>query len=157
MKKDKYVRPATLDDVLWLSSRLRQEDTDEIHASTGNSPLNSMLYGIVHSDPCNTLIGEAGEVVGIYGAVPLPGSPDVGVVWMHCTPDLEKYPFQFLRRCRARVLELHQKYRMLMNYVDARNTVHIRWLRWCGFKFLNIQPHGFEQRPFYEFVRVAYV
>ena len=54
------------------------------------------------------------------------------------------------------VVEIFQKrYRVLYNFIDARNTLHIKWLKWCGFTF--IQKHydyGYEKRLFYEFVRI---
>jgi hypothetical protein len=53
------------------------------------------------------------------------------------------------------VQTLQQNYDVLFNLVDERNTLHIRWIQWCGFTFVNRHPAlGAEQRPFLEFVRI---
>lgn len=80
---------------------------------------------------------------------------DIGSVWLLGAQELNNYSLYFLRHCRSWVNKLQEDYIVLWNYVDARNKVHIRWLKWCGFTFLRlINNHGVEQRPFYEFERV---
>ena len=62
----------------------------------------------------------------------------------------------FLRQSKEMLRELHQQFILLFNEVDARNTTHIRWLRWMGFIFVRYRPnYGAEGRPFYEFCRVT--
>lgn len=152
---NKYVRPATLEDIEMLAPRLRTADVEEVRAAIGFYSVAYLTQAYLASDPCYVMVGEEGELVGIYGVVPNPVQLNSGAVWMHCTDDLVKYPFQFLRRCRAEINALHDDYELLFNFIDARNTVHVKWLRWSGFKFINYhQNYGKEQRPFYEFVRI---
>ena len=59
----------------------------------------------------------------------------------------------FLRESRKVVNLLNHKYKLLWNYVDCRNELHLRWLKWCGFKFLRKINYGVNQKPFYEFIK----
>ena len=44
---------------------------------------------------------------------------------------------------------------MIWNYVDARNVVHIKWLKWLGFTIINKHNQfGIGRIPFYEFVKI---
>lgn len=150
-----YVRPATIQDIMWLIPRLRQADIDEVQAYLGIHPGDLLPQQLTLSDPCNVMVAETGEVVGIFGVFPAPDEPGLGYVWMHCTDSLAKFPFQFLRRCIKGVKDLQEKYRVLTNVVDARNEVHIKWLKWCGFRFIaRHEQMGVAGLPFYEFVRI---
>ncbi|WP_018123373.1 hypothetical protein [Desulfovibrio oxyclinae] len=152
---NKYVRPATIEDIKVLAPQLRSADVEEVRAAIGEYSVAYLERAFYASDPCYVMLGEEGDLVGIYGVVPNPLQLNSGAVWMHCTDTLEKYPFQFLRRSREGADRLHDTYDLLYNFVDARNTVHIKWLRWSGFKFINYHPnHGKGKRPFYEFVRI---
>ena len=90
--------------------------------------------------------------VAVLGVVP---NGDVGFVWLMATPDLQKIGVPFLRECMRVVQLYNDRYLVLSNFVDARNKLHIRWLRWCGFKFINKHKrYGVAQIPFYEFARI---
>lgn len=152
---NRYVRPATLDDVEVLAPRLRSEDVEEVKAVLGFYSRAYLEDAVRASAPCYVMLGEQEELVGIYGVIPCLTQLNAGAVWMHCTDDLAKYPFQFLRRSKRGVEELLQSYDILFNHVDARNTVHIKWLQWSGFSFINLHPnYGEGKLPFYEFVRI---
>ena len=151
-----YVRPATIDDLNYLAPRLREADVEEIKAACGIEPWAALLLEYDLSEEKITMVGEQGEAVGIYGITPVTRLD--ALVWLHATEDLKNYPFQFLRRCRAEVNRLNQKYPVLWNFVDARNELHINWLRWCGFTFIKRhEEHGVQKKPFYEFVRIGHV
>ena len=82
--------------------------------------------------------------------------PRVGAVWMLCSPKILKYRRRFAKESRQWIEAMHQRYDLLWNVVDERNAVHIRWLTWCGFTFINRhETLGVAQVPFLEFVRVA--
>lgn len=149
-----YVREARMADAFDLASRLRQADKDEVRAAAGLLPVAALHEGILTSDPCHTMCKASGEVVAVFGVAPQP-EPLLGGVWMLASPGLEDLQRPFLRKCRDWVDELNARYPILFNYVDARNTLHIKWLRWCGFTFINLhEAYGFERKPFYEFVRI---
>lgn len=150
------IRPATLEDAQFLSTRLREEDLAELKACSGRTPIEALRAGVQDG---RAWVGcYNGEPYGIFGVAPFPGDPTIGNPWMVATADLPKHQRYFIRTCREWVAKLHEGYTLLFNYVDARNEVHIRWLQWCGFTFLNRhEKFGVEQRPFFEFVRLSNV
>jgi hypothetical protein len=61
----------------------------------------------------------------------------------------------FLRKSKEQLQQLFSNYSVLFNVVDARNTVHIRWIKHMGFTFVAEHAEwGPEKRLFYEFVRI---
>ena len=52
------------------------------------------------------------------------------------------------------VEEKVDQYSLLLNYVDADNTVSMKWLKSLGFKFIKLLDYGVGQKPFYQFVRI---
>jgi hypothetical protein len=150
-----HLKPATLEEAIALSQDLRPEDEAEIRAMSGQDPGLSLLHGVRCSDLPTTILDDDGEILGMFGAVSLGDNPRLGVVWMLCSPKILKHRRRFAKESRQWVDAMQQYYDLLWNVVDTRNTVHIRWLQWCGFTF--IQRHealGVEQRPFLEFVKV---
>ena len=64
----------------------------------------------------------------------LAGIEDDGRVWMLCTPAILDFPLTFAREAK-RFIESRTE-RVLWNYVDKRNTVHIKLLKFLGFTLL---------------------
>ena len=109
--------------------------------------------GVALSDPCYAAV-DGETVLVLFGVYPQPGAADVGIVWLLGSDDITTYSRLFLRLCRPWLEKLQGQYRILRNWIDARNEVHIRWLKWSGFTFLRrIERFGVEGRPFYEFMR----
>jgi hypothetical protein len=147
------VRSATLADVYSMAPRLREADKSEIRAATGRDPLASLRDGLARSRSCKVGLTPEGEPAVIWGVVPI--DPMVGGVWALATDQLSKHKIQFLRGSREHLEEMQKQFPLLMNVVDARNTLHIDWLKWLGFTFIAEHPSwGVEQRLFYEFVRI---
>ena len=146
------VRPSVLNDCHVIAENIREDDRREILAMNGEEPLDAMVSGFIYSDnPRTVLVGDT--PVAMFGSGEV--EPGVGVVWLLGTDGIEDISIQFLRESKHWLEQLHDKYEMLFNYVDERNTVHIKWLRWLGFKFINRhEQFGVENRPFIEFVRI---
>jgi hypothetical protein len=148
-----YVRESLVGDVSKLAPVMRQADIDEVKAASGHSPEVALLMGMCHSRPAYTFLDPEGNVAGMFGVVP---STEIsGAVWMLGGTSVERYPITFLKNCRKWTDHLNELYPVLFNVVDERNELHIKWLKWMGFSFINKhEAYGVEQRPFYEFVRV---
>ena len=99
-----------------------------------------------------TIFNPKNKPIGIFGVDDVGNG--VGGIWLLATKDLATIKIAFLKQCREVVKVLNQKYKILWNYVDCRNEVHIKWLKWCGFKFLRKTNYGVLQKPFYEFIRI---
>lgn len=149
------VRSARAGDAAELAPRLRGADLQEIKASLGADPLSILERGIADSDPCYAVVDGEGRPFALFGAVPDSSNTEVGLVWLLASDDLVKHSCFVLRNSRRWVEKLHRRYRVLWNFVDGRNEVHLRWLKWCGFTFVQlIEQYGVEQRPFYEVAKV---
>ena len=71
---------------------------------------------------------------------------------MLCTPVIYKYPVAFARGAKRFVESRTEP--LLWNVVDERNKVHLRLLKFLGFKFLQKISFGPNQLSFIEFCRV---
>ena len=82
----------------------------------------------------------------------------MGKIWMlghrSMTSDYQDVR-AFLRNSPIELNKFHMNYPILFNYVDARNTTHVKWIKYMGFSI--IQEHatfGVEGRLFYEFAKI---
>jgi hypothetical protein len=150
-----FIRSANIADARRVALRLRRSDLQEIKANLGEDPFVVLERGIVQSSPSYAVVNEADQALALFGVVPDTGDADVGLVWLLASDELARHPFFVLRNTRKWVEILNQQYRVLWNHIDARNELHLRWLRWSGFTLLRrIENFGVEQRPFYEFEKV---
>ena len=147
-----HLRVATEQDCIYLSENLRKEDYQEIKAVSGLPPLASLIIGLRISDVPLVICDENNKPVAMLGVVP---QGLFGVIWMVGTEELKKISLSFIKNCKGVCDVLQKNYQLLCNFVDARNTLHINWLKWMGFSFINKhQRYGVERRLFYEFVKI---
>ena len=144
-KLDQYVHPITVEAALEVASNLRPDDRREIEEGRGLDP-------IIH------LPEAARKGSGVWFEVPngktagLAGVDAGGIIWMICTPAIHEYPITFAREAKRFVESRTEP--LLWNIVDKRNTVHLKLLKFLGFKFLREIKHGPNQLSFIEFCRV---
>jgi len=150
------VRPSLLSDVSVVAENMRKEDVDEVKAHTGGCPKGSLLYAYFMSKPCLTVISRHGHLMAMGGVVP--EGENIGRIWLLGCQSMFDDSIDkrwFLRKSKEKLAEMQSLYPLLFNMVDARNEVHVNWIRWLGFTF--IKKHlewGPEQMMFYEFVRI---
>lgn len=144
------------DDAYSLFTRLRKADLEELKAGRGVTPLEALLQGIHNSDHCFTILNPWKVPLAIFGTVPT-ADPNYSIIWMLGSDELVDYKIEFLRRSRKWIDRLHllTKSPILGNWVDARNGVHIKWLKWVGCNFVNKLNMGVEQLPFLEFMHLG--
>lgn len=151
-------RESTVADVFALASNVRPEDLAEIKASMGTSVEAALMIGVLHSKPCLTIVddNDGSTVLGMFGAVPSDEEVNAGAIWLIASKDLmDVAKNQFIRESRKWVSTFQEKYELLHNVVDARNEVHIKFLRWCGFTFLQkLEGYGVNGETFIEFARL---
>ena len=144
-KLDQYVHPITEEAAAEVASNLRPDDLREVVEGHGLDPMAELLR-----------VARIGSAV--YFTVPdgktagLAGVGDDGTIWMVCTPDIERYPITFAREAKRFVDSREEP--LLWNIVDCRNTVHLKLLKFLGFKFLRKVKNGPYQLDFIEFCRV---
>ena len=71
---------------------------------------------------------------------------------MLCTPAILEYPVTFAREAKRFINSSEEP--LLWNIVDKRNKVHLKLLKFLGFKFLQEISHGPKKLSFIEFCRV---
>lgn len=74
---------------------------------------------------------------------------------MLCTPVILDFPVTLARECKRYVEGRKEK--LLWNMADERNTVHLKLLRFLGFKFLRRLKYGPNNLSFIEFCKINYV
>ncbi len=151
-----YARPSTEADAIDLAPRLREADIQECAAMSGNDPLVSLLHGVREGTETLSIMGDDDEVIGMFGIHHMPDlGPGQATVWMMSSPSLIKIKNEFIRQTGDFLRLFHRQYPLLWNLVDARNVLHLAWLKRTGFSFINRYDNfGPEKRTFYEFVRI---
>ena len=140
-----FIHPITYEAALEVATNLRSDDRREVVEGHGLNPMILL-----------PLAAEEGSAV--YFTVPdgktagLAGVGDGGAIWMLCTPEIERYPITFAREAKRFVDSREEP--LLWNIVDCRNTVHLKLLKFLGFKFLRKVTHGPNNLQFIEFCRV---
>ena len=142
----KYIHPLTPEVAYEVASNLRPDDFREISEGYGLDPkvylpIMAREYpsGVYFTSPSGKIAGMAG--VGKQGDI-----------WMLCTPVIYEKPILFAREAKRYVDSRTEP--LLWNIVDSRNTVHLKLLKFLGFKFLRKLKHGPNNVTFIEFCRV---
>jgi len=139
-----YIHPVTIKAALEVASNLRPEDRRELEEGHGTNVLEYFLE--VSRDPNNVWFEVPnGKTAGMAGV------SKEGNIWMLCTPAILEYPFTFAREAKRFVDSRTEP--LLWNIVDKRNTVHLKLLKFLGFKFLREIRHGPNNLTFIEFAK----
>lgn len=147
-----HVKRATEDDIKNIAPRLRQIDKDEIMASSGSVPEECLLRALNDFPALGTwAVYNNGTPEIIFGCT-LSADPNMGIPWMVSTDALAKAPREFIKKCKMWITGFQKQFPVLKNFVSAKNTLHIRWLKWCGFEFVQLHGEfGAGKEPFWEF------
>lgn len=150
-----YLRKADVDDVEHVAAHIRTEDAEEVGA-LGFSPLDALLLSFDRSDIAYTLLEPSGTPCAIVGVSPSPYGDPWGLIWLLGTSGIERVPMTFLRHSRAALDLLYAESgkTVLYNYSYAKNSLHHRWLKWLGFKFLRKVNLGPDRAEFIEFAQI---
>ena len=141
----KYIRDATPEVAYEVASNLRAEDLSEAVEGWGLNPLIELPLATQRGF-CVSFVVPNGETAGLAGIID-------GQIWMMCTPAIHKYPVTFAREAKRFIDSRPEK--LLFNVVDKRNVVHLKLLKFLGFKFIREIPFGPNQLPFIEFIKCA--
>jgi len=143
------IRPSELSDIVYLKSRLRQEDVDEIYASNHLTPTDALTYSFYLSKVCLTIVKD--EPIGMFGIVEDPTDSDRAIIWMLGSDRMSKVSRNIIRDARDFIDGLMDSYGTLYNHVDARNGKSIRWLEHLGAEIDDAVTFGREGLPFHKF------
>lgn len=149
-----FTRRATIADADNLAAKLIGPDRTEVEALTG---LPAELCVPAAVGRCveayaSGFAASPGEVSLLWGADPLPGIPDVGIIWMLSSPDIFDYPQVFAPKVKEGFTQLASKYLVLTNFTLCDNHAHHKLITWLGGVFIRrVEKFGAASLPFYEF------
>ena len=141
-----YIHPITVEAAIEVASNLRPDDRREVEEGHGHDPLEVLTLA-AKDLPCVYFTVPNGKTAGMAGV------NNDGAIWMLCTTAIHEYPITFAREAKRYVDR--QEHKLLWNIVDKRNKVHLKLLRFLGFKFLREFPYGPNQITFIEFAKCA--
>lgn len=131
-----------------IAARMRTADREEVLAASGRSPLAALAYSFRKSSCCWTAVID-GRPELMWGVGDINILAGVGAPWLLGTDAVEENFRVFLRVSSNWPAQLLQRYSVLRNFVDARNTVSVRWLEWLGFQLLDpVEFRGHQFRLF---------
>lgn len=146
---DYRIVPTTHEHICELCANAREADVREF-AALGETVESALSDGLRLSSFVWTGLAD-GEVLCIFGVASQSMLSGDGVPWMVGSKLLDKHAWGFLPRSRMVVGHMLNIYPHLENYVDARNTRAIRWLRWLGFTIHDPEPYGLQGELFHRF------
>jgi hypothetical protein len=139
------ITPARPSHIRTIADRMRTADRDEVFAASGRSPLSALTFSYRHSSLAWTALFDGRPEV-MWGVGDINILTGIGAPWLLGTDAVEENFRGFLRISRDWPAQLLNRYGLLRNFVDARNTVSLRWLEWLGFRLF--EPVEINGHPF---------
>ena len=157
VSSDLTLEAASLEHALELADKLRPEDAREIASASGMNPKDVLVMSSGLSLKMWRMVaGDTGETVSLFG-VASSGRRWVGTPWLVASRRIAEFPQHVGRNTLMAVNLLHEHYPVLTNYADMRNTLHIRWLKWAGFRFIRETcDYARDGALFGEFIRIQH-
>lgn len=118
-----------------IAADARAADVAELWAQARVSPAQAMERGLRASPAMSFVVEADGVPLCMFGATAHNALAGVGVPWLVGTNALLRHRREFVRVAPQVVAWLQQAYPVLVNAVNCRNAVAVRWLRWLGFEF----------------------
>ena len=151
-----YVRPSIPSDPDKVAPILREADKAEIEATVGLDHDVALSYAMQSCLLPLTMVDAQERPFGLFGVAANHSVEGYGSIWLLSSEYLFEARMPFLRQSRLWQHAIEEPYKIVGNVVDERNTKHIRWLKWLGYKFISRHPEfGFQKRPFLEFTRIC--
>lgn len=144
------IREVQKEDIAVLVKNMREHDKQEVNAATRMGLRNAVETSVTMSTYSKTgLVND--ELVCMWGVCPISLLSSSGSPWMLGTDLIEKRQRVFLRRSKPWLDDIRKDYRYLENFVDARNVLSVKWLKWLGFEMDEAEPYGIHGEPFHKF------
>jgi hypothetical protein len=136
---DLQVVVATEDLLRSMAGRLRERDVVECRAAADMTAEEGLFGSFDASEKCWVALwkGRATIAFGVSKMADLIGSP-----WMLATDDIKAMAFTFLEESPKYIDLIKEPYALLLNWVDERNDISIKWLLRMGFTIGTARPYG---------------
>jgi hypothetical protein len=147
------IREATLADAVWLADHLREEDLRELNSAQSGRLPKAILARALGVSSYAFVAQKPEGLVCIGGVAPI--GDGAGSAWLLGSDLMTGNKLALGRVSRQCVDLMHRDHRIIYNHADSRNALHLRWLRWCGFKELPPTTTFAEDgTPFIPFFRI---
>lgn len=117
------------------------------------TPVDALAWSVAASREPMAAVDGAGGVIALFGVGRDPSDPAVGGPWLLGTDAMAARPLETMRLAKSELPRLAEGFDLLVNRADARNRLHLGWVRALGFVCLRAAPQGPERRLFVEFAR----
>ncbi len=151
MAKVQLVAPDDAD-LVHLAQHLRAADLAEIRAVHGADAdvLGILRASVAMSAEAHVAVTVYGEPVAVFGVA---AAGAAACPWLLGTNALLQQGREIVTLSQQHVARWALQYRILFNYVDARNARSIAWLRHTGFTIGPAEPYGQGCELFHRFER----
>lgn len=141
-------------DLPYLASNLRTADIREFYGSYGHLDVSvGIRASCLNSD--QAIIGADTEDKPIVAFGVRQVSPKCALIWAFGTPAVQRYRIAFIRTSRRVIqgwFEDLPEVDYFFNFTHSENTLHHKWLEWCGAQLLPAVPWGTTGENFRPFV-----
>lgn len=146
------IRPATEVDLLNLLINMRPEDARECHAMVGPR-FHKMLRLEFRASQEAWYAGFAGDkLLCLFGlGRRLTMLSTEAPVWMLATEHLKDHAAPFARHSIGVVQNFIERNSRIFNFVDERNVLAVKWLKWLGFVIMEPVQFGVKGERFHPF------
>jgi len=136
-----------------LSPRIRDADKEEVRAFSGVDIGTALDVSMRYSREAYTvLMDEVPEAMfGVFVTNSLCSYGDKGSPWLMASDKFSSASKYIARHSKEWVDRFLQSYAVLDGWVDNRNVVSRRWLKWCGFTLHEPIIFGVEHKLFRKF------
>lgn len=137
-------------DMQQLAKHLRVQDQAELSASHGDDYFAVIRDCVAQSADAWALLIDR-KVMFIAGYCDISLLSGAAAPWLLGTDLVARHPRVFLRYSGDLLAEVRRNHSSLLNFVDVRNTVAIRYLKHMGFELEDPIPYGRKKMMFYPF------
>ena len=149
------VVPTELSHMEELSHTMRIADVRECWAANHYTPYDALKHSIYHTDKPFTGLYK-GRVMCIWGVGKVSYLSKEGIPWMLTSNLVSQHYREFLRRSPGLLKDMQKEAIVLLNTVDVRNKISIKWLKWLGFTIHDPVPFGPDDMLFHPFIMENY-
>lgn len=152
-------RPAKAGDGAAIAACLRPEDAEELRAATGREDLGVLLEQYIREGGYSYVVCDE-EGPFLLGGATLPlyetSHGLATCLWLVAATRYRRHARWIIRNTKPWIRAvLNHNGCVGHNFVDSRNTVHIRWLQWAGATFTGkVITQADPSVPFLEFFYV---
>ena len=147
---DVQIHPSAAGDATELFDHLRAADLAECQAY-GRADIAAGIAASVNRSVLCWSARIDGELAAILGCAPINILTGIGSPWMLGTPLLDRHQRVLVRETPKYIGRMLGAFPHLVNFVHAKNTTSVRWLRRLGFSLSAPAPFGLLGEPFHRF------